>query len=168
MNNMTLALSINLDIAIRYFLGDRFTIWRGTADGNGLVGKEVRDTREDALTKIDWERVSFTTNLEDDEMSIHGEEKLFRVECTDNIQLNLGAAWSLWCDWLEKRQDSVLEKLRKTRGIENIGLLGVVLRNPCGERYVLILFFRTYKWNWGCGWLNDYWTAMCPSASIEV
>lgn len=47
------------------FIGQGWTVWKGSADGNGLEGDEDRDVREDSLSVIDWEQVLLEDHLQE-------------------------------------------------------------------------------------------------------
>lgn len=148
------------------FFGEGWSVWKGPADSNGLEGEEDRDPREDNLSVIDWEKVIFETHLkEGDGQSIGGEENLRRAKATNKIQLGGKSFRSLWEDYQAKGEDSVLEKLRR-QGVTRISFLGLVLRDPSGDRYVLCLYSDGSEWRWGYDWLGSHWGAGFSSASL--
>lgn len=147
------------------FIGKGWTVWRGSADGTGLEGEEDRDTREDALSDIDWEDVLLETHLQEGETSINGEEKLKRAIASGKIQLGGRAFLSLWQDYQANGGNSVLEKLRR-KGVTRIYFLGLRLRHPDGRRFVLCLYFLGSEWRWCYSWLGSQWGVGGPSASL--
>lgn len=147
------------------FIGPGWTIWKGSADRDGLNGDEDRDAREDALTEIDWGKVLFETCLKDNETIITGQEKLLRLKATNNVRLGGRAFLSLWQDWQKNKKNSVLEMLRKTRNI-NLAFFGLVLRSPDCRRCVLCLCFDGGEWRWRCYWLDPVWGTGYRSASL--
>ncbi|MFA5318049.1 MAG: hypothetical protein WC323_01045 [Patescibacteria group bacterium] len=147
------------------FIGAGWTVWKGADSGNGLEGKEDRDTREDDLSVIDWEQVLLETHLQEGETSVKGEEKFKRAIASGNIQLGGKAFLSLWEDYQADRGNSVLEKLRR-KGVMRIYFFGLRLRDPHGFRLVLCLYFGGSEWHWYFFWLDDGWDGNGPSASL--
>lgn len=148
------------------FIGKGWTIWKGPADGNGLEGEEERDKRADELSVIDWEEVLMETHLQENETSVHGEEKLKRAKASGNIQLGDKAFISLWEDYKANGNNSALEKLR-LKGVKIIYFFGTVLRSPDGSRCVLFLYLDGSVWDWVFLWLGNQWGAGVPSASLK-
>lgn len=143
--------------------------WKGPADGNGLEGEEDRDAREDNLSSVDWSQVLLETHIQEGEASITGEEKLRRAKNSDNIQLGGRSFFSLWEDYLDNREDSVLEKLRRKRkGVKTILFLGLVLRFSDGSRNVLSLRFNDSdsEWYWDNTSLGYHFHGFSHSASL--
>lgn len=123
-------------------LGKDWPVWKGLATGKGLEGEEDRDSRADALTQLDPTTIQFETCLKDEETRIRGEEKLSRLKKkTDRIRLSGNQFLALWSDYKARGKDSVLEWLRKNRGITYLDFFGLVLRDPDGYRSVLYLCF---------------------------
>lgn len=128
-----------------------------------------RDEREDSLTEIDWSKVDFATCLKDDEPRITGEEKLKRLKATDKIRLGGRAFLTLWEDYQEKKEVSVLKQLYNTKGIAYVDFFGLVLQAPHGSRRVLCLYrVGDGSWHWSYGWLAGAWVARCFSAVSQV
>ena len=152
------------------FIGKGWAIWKGPADGDGLNGKEDRDALEDDLTSIDWEQVSFETHLKEKESSVQGEEKLRRATASGNLQLGGKSFLSLWEDYKANGQNSVLEKLRSSKGIQCIYFFGLRLRYPDGRRFVLCLCFRGSRWDWRCSWLGLSWrvAVLRPPSQVTI
>jgi len=153
------------------FIGKNWSVWKGPADGNGLEGEEDRDVREDNLSIVDFEQLILETNLQEEETVVNGEEKLKRLKAGKNICLGGKAFLALWEDYQARKaegkpEESVLEKLRKAKNMTCIYFFGLVLRGPCGYRFVLYLYFSGEEWYWLYGWLVDDWHAGDPSASL--
>lgn len=155
------------------FIGKDWKVWKGPADGNGLEleGEEDRDVREDSLSLVDFEQLILETNLQGDETSVHGEEKLRRLKAGKNIRLGGKVFLSLWEDYQARKaeskpEESVLEKLRKSKKVTCIFFFGLVLRNPGGYRHVLYLVFIGREWSWFYNWLDSHWHVVNPSASL--
>lgn len=148
------------------FIGDGWSVWKGPANGSGLEGDEDRDRREDDLTVIDWEKVVFETHLHDGETSLPGEEKLRRAKNSGNTQLGGRSFLSLWEDHQANRENSLLEKLRRSKGVTRIYFFGLVLRDPLGNRCVLCLYCSGSECSWYYFWLSHPWSAAHPSASL--
>lgn len=62
--------------------------------------------------------------------------------------------------------DSVLEWLRKKRGITSIDFMGQVLRNPDNRRHVLGLYWGGGTWNWDTLHLQNPWVGELRSAVV--
>jgi hypothetical protein len=152
------------------FIGEKWTVWKGPADGDGLNGDEDCVSEPDT---VDFEQVVLETHLQEgDKGSVHGEEKMKRVRASKNRQLGGKAFLALWSDWQAcknagRPEDSVLEKLRKAKKIGNvIYFFGLTLRRPSGGRSVLYLFFSGREWRWCYRWLDSHWRAGSPSVSL--
>jgi len=154
--SMTIKLTENFDAAA--FVGQGWSVWRGPADGNGLEGEEDKDVREDALVEVDWSKVLFNTMVSGFEPQITGEEKLRRLKETGKIRLGGRAFLSLWQNYQDKKEDSVLERLHQISGIPSLNyfaFFGTVLRHHReGNRCLLSLHFDGREWRWHCGWLH--------------
>ncbi|MDD2731817.1 MAG: hypothetical protein PHI53_01325 [Candidatus Pacebacteria bacterium] len=153
------------------FIGEDWSVWKGPANGNGLEGEEDRDVREDSLTAIDFEKLILETNLQTGEISISGEEKLRRLKEGKNIRLGARAFLALWNDYQAhkaegKPQESVLEKLRRSKNMTCIHFFGTILRGLDGTRRVLYLYFDGRERDWCYDWLGNHWSAGCPSALL--
>lgn len=148
------------------FIDKGWSVWKGSADGNGLKGEKDRDAREDGLTVIDWEQAIFETNLEKGESLVSGEEKLKRLKAGKNIRLGGKAFLSLWEDYQANKDSSVLERLRKAKNITLIYFFGTVLRGQDGGRLVLYLSFDRGQWDWRYYGLVHDWSGVRPSASL--
>ena len=141
------------------FISENWTIWCGRADGNGKEGEEAQDVRSLALSEIDWSKIIFETSLLEGETSITGEEKLRRLIESGVIRLDAAVGESLWSDYQSNKENSVLERLRRERGITYLDFFGTILRGPSGSRRVLCLGWRVGGWHWGVRWLGDDWYA---------
>lgn len=166
---LELALTKAFDPAV--FIRKDWKVWRGPADGNGLEGEEDRDVREDSLELVDFERLILETNLQGKETLVHGEEKLRRLKAGENIRLGGKTFLALWEDYQARKaegkpEESVLERLRKSKKITCIYFFGLVVRSPGGGRRVLYLYFGGGEWDWDHSWLGYRWSANGPSASL--
>ena len=148
------------------FVGSGWAIWRGAKNTNGLKGKEKQDTRSLALKEVDWSKVLFETCLKEGETRITGEEKLIRLEVSSRILLDAGIGRDLFLDYQSNKENSVLEKLRRERGITYLDFFGTILRNSDGYRYVLCLDWDVGRWYWRVRWLDRAWSAFGPSAVL--
>jgi len=153
------------------FIGEYWAVWKdSSADGDGLEGKECRDTREDNLSIIDWNEVIFETHLHRGETSVLGEDKLKRAANSNNISLGGKAFLSLWEDYQDNAKNSVLEELHRNKGMMCIYFFGLCLRCPDGTRNVLYLRFHSsdiaYGWVWHYDRLSNYYNYGHLSASI--
>jgi hypothetical protein len=149
------------------FIGAGWTIWKGPADGDGLKGKEEIDERSLALTEVDLSKVILETCLKQGESSIRGEEKLARFKAlAQTIRLGGNAFLALWEDYKINKENSCLEWLRRNREVTYVDFMGLVLRNPHGDRCVLFLYFYGGRWGWLYSWLGRDWDARRLSAGL--
>ena len=127
------------------------------------------DEREDSLTEVDWNEVEFETCLKDGESRIIGEEKLKCLKAMDKIRHGGRSFLTLWKDYQEKKEASVLEQLYKIKGITYIDFFGLVLQAPDGDRGVLCLCRDDGgAWSWYCSWLGSGWGSGSFSAVSQV
>ena len=146
------------------FIGAGWTVWKGSAGGNGLEGDEDIDSRPLAFTTVDLSAALFEHSLKGNETSIKGEEKLKRLIEDSNIRFGGNVFLALWEDHQQNKENSCLEWLRKNRNITWLSFFGLVLRHPGGGRYVLCLCFHGAEWSWGYYWLGRGWDASSLSA----
>lgn len=148
------------------FIGERWSIWKGPIDGNGLQGDEEQDERSLALTELDITKIQFKTMLKDNEFFIKGEEVLRRLKDTDYIRLGGNVFYALWQDYQKNNENSALEWLRRTCDINYSDFFGLVLRDPDGYRGVLYLCWGGGRWRWYYRWLGNDWHVSYPSALL--
>lgn len=132
------------------FIGDKYSYWRGSAEGNGLEGDVDQDERSVALERIDWSQVTFTHCLLGDEKSISGEEKIKRLKQTGHILFGANVFLSLWTDYQANKQNSVIEWLYHTNGLTCLDFLGTILRDEEGHRYIIYMYRDDGEWRWSC------------------
>lgn len=138
------------------FLGEQWSLWRGPRNGNGADGEIDQSERSLQLEKIDWSKVQFVHCLQNDEQILSGETKIQRLKESGDIYLGGNAFLSLWLNYQEAKNHSVLEWLNHAQGITCIDFMGSVLRNKDGHRYVLYLYRDDTDWKWSCwGSLHD-------------
>lgn len=118
-----------------------------------------QDERALALTQVDFTQIQFVTGLKEKETSIKGEEKLRRLKEEQPSLIRHGGNQflALWQDYQKNGADSVLEGLRKTKGIIYLDFLGLILRGPRGHWCVLFLYWRGDSWDWHYRWLARDW-----------
>lgn len=169
-------LSVPKIILIRPFnpvelIGADWSIWKGSADGDGLTGEEDIDSRSLALTVIDPTTFLFETCLEGDEEPISGEERLRRLKAKlEFVRFGSNNFIGLWKDYLVNPENSVLEWIYWTLGINYMDFMGLVLRNPYGSRYVLFFCRRDCgdRWWYGYYWLKYSRSAADPSVGCAI
>ncbi len=150
-------------------ISDGWTIWKGSADSNGLEGDEDIDERSLGLSEVDLSKVILGTCLKGKEYSIVGEEKLKRLKALkQTIRLGGNVFLALWEDYHANKENSFLEWLRKNRGVTYVDLFGLVLRDPHGNRHVLYLCFDGNKWNWSYDVLSSQWKAEHVSLGVAI
>lgn len=128
-----------------------------------------RDEREDGFKEMDWSKVDYETCLKEGETVITGEEKLKRLKAGGKIRLGGRAFLTLWNDYQEKKEASVLEQLYKTKGMTYVDFFGLLLQTPVGRRGVLCLCrVNGGIWNWHYRWFGHDWAARDFSAVSQV
>lgn len=153
------------------FINQDWAVWRGPANGRGLKGKEDVDERSLALAAIDPNSLLFETCLEGSEDQIMGEEKLSCLKGrSDLIRLGGSVFLGLWRDWQVNGENGVLEHLYRELHRKNEAIyfdfMGLILRDPKGNRYVLYLHRQEDGWHWSLHWLNHICLAYCPSVVL--
>ncbi len=147
------------------FIGPGWTIWRGPANGDGLYGDMEQDLDSLALKEVDW--ANFETFLHPGETSITGEEKFAQLKKSGKIVLDALVGEALLVDYKSRGSASVLENLRRERGIKYLDFFGTILRNPDGGRCVLYLCSVGGQWHWRVRRLSDRWHSWHFSAYLE-
>lgn len=148
------------------FIGKGWTIWKGPADGDGLTGEEDIDPRSLVLTEVKLAKFVFETCLKSGENFITGEEKLRRQkeEKPGFIRFGGSVFYSLWLDYQDNKEKSVLEWLHRNFGVTFMDFMGQIFRNPFGGCSVLCLNrYDAGEWRWECHWLDYQWDADNPS-----
>ncbi len=137
------------------FLREGWTTWRGHADGDGLSGEEDIDSRAVAFTAVKPAEFIFESPKED-EIVITIEAELLRLKKkTDFVRFSCNVLLSLWIDYENGAEDSILEWICKNFGIHSMTFFGQVLRDPDGKRGILFLAKGMSSWYWQCRWLDD-------------
>lgn len=146
-----------------HFLGEGWSIWKGSADGDGFSGEEDQDARSLALTEIDLSLVRLETCLEEDESYITCEERQRRLKEAGFIRLDAQVFQYLW-DHKEKIPEIWKERMC-TRAIF-VSFDGTGLRSPNGNRVVLCLYWSDGEWDWDYRWLDNDWSSDFLSAVL--
>lgn len=135
---------------------------------------EEQDTASAALKEVDFSKAEFVTCLKDGEKRITGEDKLARLKAGHQIRYGATVFIGLWNDYQTHKENSVVEKLFRAKGITYIDFFGDVLLYPDGHRFVLCLYrFGVGEWVWDCHWLDRGWfadglSAMSSQVSSET
>lgn len=146
------------------FIGAGWSIWRGPADGNGLVGEEERDYRSSTLNQLDLSKVQLATCLKQGESVTTGEERLKRLKADGRIRLDENAFQAFWNN---KEAIPSRFKERVNGNIQFIFFDGVLLRSPRGNRCALYLDFGSGgSWGWDYSWLDRGRHVHDPSAVL--
>jgi len=150
------------------FLGNGRSIWKGSADGDGLSGKEDIDERSSALSEIDPTQILFEICLKRGENLVLGEEKLRRLKkMPERIRLGGSDFLGLWENYQADKENSGLEWLYQNQGITYLDFFGTILRAPFGSRCILCLYRDDGGgWRWSYDWLDDDWNTDGPSAVL--
>lgn len=120
-----------------------------------------QDNRSLAFNQVDLNKVTFETMLRSHQVWIRGEEKLRRLKEAGHIRLDARVFQVLW------ENQGLIPEDWKTKGA--IFFDGTVLRDSCGNRYVLVLIWRDDSWRWFCNCLYDGgWFARYPSACLAT
>lgn len=147
-------------------IGQGWTWWKGSTDGNGLEGEEDCDQRSLALGEVDMTQVTREVCLKEGESSITGHEKDKRLKTlTDRILLDPGFGWALY----QEEGQKTLRWLYDTFGVTYLDFFGRILRNPLGNRFVLYLYRSCVgSWCWSVFWLGFDWGARRISAALPA
>ena len=125
---------------------------------------EPEDQNSLVLTEFDLKKVRFEHMLKEGEESITGEKKLQRLKARDNfVRADAKFGQTLFEDWQKNGENSMLEYLRKTRGVTWMDFPGTVLQGSGVRRCVLYLRWSGGCWSWRCLWLVFDWGADNPS-----
>lgn len=154
------------------FVGDGWKTWKCRPENPEVFdenGQEDIDPRARAVNEVNWNLVRFLTMLRREEKTtgIKGQEKTRRMrKSRRSFPLDCRAFSFLWEDWKKNGANSVLEWLRKTRGITYVDFLGQSLRSPNGLRFVLSLYWYGGVWFSDYRWLGSHWYARNFSAAL--
>lgn len=146
------------------FIGAGWSIWRGPADGNGLVGKEERDYRSSTLTHLDLSNVQLATCLKPNERAMTGKERIKRLKTDGRVRLDENVFKTFW-----ENQALIPSRFKeRVNGkIQFIFFDGVELRSPLGGRCTLCLYFGgDGAWGWDCHWPGLDRDVRSPSAVL--
>lgn len=168
MNAFDFSLSLDEVCDPTLFLGEYSSIWRGSPGGDGLIGDEDRDIREDHFRVLDFGQLVLEDVFLAKEGSIHGEENLRRLKARGSILLGAKSFSTLWKDYKKKGSESILEMLRKKKGIVRMYFFGTRFRCPPGSRRILYLYVQQDTWHYSDDNLGNMWRASRPSASLVV
>ena len=153
-------------------LGNGWTVWKGSANGNGLEGEEDQDPRSLAITEIDLSQVNLEHMLTDEEIKsdrpyINGEEKHKRLKRAKQVRLDA----AIWLQFWNNKHLIPEAWKKKTNGNTTFVFFdGTILRSPYGNRFILCLSFFDGEWYWYYYWLDNDFGASSPSpvlASIK-
>ena len=136
-------------------------------EGWSLISEE-QDKISAALEQVDMSEAEFIHYLKEGETYIKGEEKLERLKQGNYVRLGSTVFLSLWQDYQENKEKSIIEQLHQKQGITYIDFPGDVLLSPGGDRCVLCLCRDVGGfWSWSCSWLGDDWDARDFSAVLQ-
>ena len=145
------------------FIGNEWTIWKGSADDDGLTGAEEQDEHSLALTEVDISQIRLETCLKSDEPYLSGEENLLRLKSTGHIRLDAKVFQTFW-----ENQHLIPELWKeKISGYTTyIFFDGTILRIPDACRYALCFYWCGGRWRWDCHWLDGHRYVSGPSAVL--
>lgn len=129
--------------------------------GEGWSFAEARNPRSAALELLNnYSKVKLTMDWLEGKSRVDGETRRMRILAeTASTPLNTDHFLDLW-----NNKEKIPEEWKKIKGV--ITFDGDVLRNPRGYRYVLYLYWRGGRWNWGYDWLGNGWYAHNPSVVL--
>lgn len=139
-----------LDCSTPYNLNtSRWSVWRGAAEGTGIVGEKVWDVRANALVEVDFRRVKFLTFCKSPYVK-RGSVFSHLRNNDDEALLGGQQFLALWKDYIHNRERSVLAWLERTKEITCVLFMGLVLRSPSGFQCVIRLRIKgdEKKWHW--------------------
>ena len=148
----------------RSFIGQGWTIWKGSINGNGLSGEEEQDRVSLELSKIPLKDILAVSSLKSGESYITGEEALRRLHSGKNICLDANVAKGLY----EEEGQTSLRWLYTHRGIEWVEFPGTTLRYANGNRYSLYLYRSDDgSWRWDYYYLGIDRDVSYPAAVLS-
>lgn len=140
---------------------------------HGLGGFSIksRDTREDVLGKIDFEKVLLGSIMPGQDLTM-GEEWLAQLEIIGDVLLGGSTQLSLWRNYLLEGDRSLLENAHRVFGLTRLAFLGLLLESPGGHQGTFCLYRRKHakgrgKWRWTIYWLNQKWEAAQLAISVS-
>jgi hypothetical protein len=145
------------------FIAKGWSIWRGSANGNGLSGEEEQNKLSLGLAELDISKIQLETCLKPGGSSIKGDEKLKRLKKSGYIRLDAKIFQTFW-----ENQHLIPESWKEevNGNTRYIFFDGTILRSPYGRRCALCLCWLGGEWRWGCYWLGNDWHAGDPSAVL--
>lgn len=149
------------------FFGREWNIWKGAIDERGLDGDEAQDVHAMTIMELDATKMRFEACLRAGEKSIQGEEKSKRLLTLGKPLAGARQFFALWLDYRANGKKSVLEWLRREKGITYLDFFGTILRNPKGSRCVLCLDWFAGRWRFRFRWLGNNWFASDVSVVLE-
>lgn len=140
-----------------------WSIWKGSADGDGLTGDEDQDPRVLALSVIDLTKVKLQSGLIGQGSMVGGAEFVRRIRLRNAVPLGANAFQAF-----QENPHLYPESFKeKTNGHTTyVFFPGTVLRSPSGSRCGLCLYWHGGKLGWDCRWLGDWWDANDPAAVL--
>lgn len=128
-------------------IGHGWKQWHGDIAGEGIDGQPDAEIRR--LPKnINFAQVCYIPWGTINNHGISGDCVLTRLKDTTYVRLGTEHFAALWQDYHAEKDNSVLEWLRKKRGITFICFAGDVFRDPHGERMILSLVRKETTWHW--------------------
>jgi hypothetical protein len=147
--------------------GEGFSIWRGPANGDGLIGEEEQDARSLALDKIDFSRIVLNACKKDERVT--REERARRLR-KDGLILPDAKIVEVIFENKENLPDEWKEKVDGST--QFIFFEGTTIRGQAGTRNVLFIYFgRLWNegiWHCNCGSISDSCFVSSPSAVIAA
>lgn len=138
---MNESMILRIDRSLRFdpkvlFEDDRWSVWRGPLDGDGLIGEEKQDARSLALGVLGLDTIKFSDYLEPGEYPwMEANERLLRVFESGSIRLDAQIGQAL----LEEPDHQCLNWIYFASGIDSFELPGTVLRDAYGEPCLLYI-----------------------------
>lgn len=134
-------------------IGEDWSIWRGSAYGDGLTGEEQQDINSLVLREVDFSKVILEAHFKKGETIFVG-ETLQWMKQWGVIRLDAGVAQALY----EEEDHKTLEWLRQ-QGVRCLHFMGTELRSCSGHRCVPCLCWDDGKWVWHGASLRRDWMA---------
>ncbi len=128
------------------FIGKGWSIWRGSANGDGLGGKEQQCKESLALTEVNIATITLEICRNGDGTPILGEEFLHQLKRDTSLLLDANVGRTLY-----ENPDRIPESWKR----ELVFFMGTELRDPRGNRCVLCLCWDWTGWRWRYRWLGN-------------
>jgi hypothetical protein len=94
------------------FIGEGWTVWKGSLEGDGLSGEEEVDSQSFSLTEVDLAAIVLKNYIGEDEKTVGGEEVFWRAKRdADFVRFGSNVFLGLWLEYEADKEKSAVEFL---------------------------------------------------------